>query len=100
MIFIWRNKEYLSMARGKPCVRCGVADGTVVACHYSGKFSDQLGKGKGIKASDIAVAFLCSECHNYFDSYENNNDYERAAEFMVLCFKTISMLLDTGEIRI
>jgi len=93
------NKKYLKLARGKPCVRCGSLHG-VVACHYSGQFSHQLGKGMGIKADDLFVAFLCHQCHQYFDNYEIRNNCERSQEFLILILKTIKLLLETGEITI
>lgn len=97
---MWRNNDYLRLARGKPCIHCGIADGTVVSCHYSGLYAGTLGKSGGRKATDIAVAHLCSDCHKMFDNYAAGNDDERAARFMRDILMTIDRLLETGEIKI
>jgi hypothetical protein len=54
----------LETVREFECALCGAEDGTVVAAH-----SNQLrdGKGKGIKASDAAIAALCYSCHFKID---------------------------------
>lgn len=85
----WRSRQYLDLSyvEGKTCVRCGR-----VGCepaHYSGQYSDRLGKGGAQKSFDAAVADLCRECHIYFDLYHAGNDDVRAAEFFVLCFETL-----------
>ena len=87
------------LAKGKPCVRCGETEG-VVGCHYSGKYSRKLGKGYGIKAQDIFLAYLCHKCHNYFDSYENRNKDERAAEFMLCILLSLEVSINTGELEL
>lgn len=61
----YRNKKILDLAEEcGTCMICGAQDGTVVAAH-----SNQLrdGKGKGIKAHDFRVAYLCSTCHYTID---------------------------------
>ena len=54
-------------ARGKPCVRCGIADGTVVAAHINGKLAARLGRGMGQKPDDALAAHLCHRCHDVMD---------------------------------
>ncbi len=93
------NIKYRNKIKGKPCVRCGELQG-VVPAHYSGLFSDQLGKGMGVKGSDFAIAALCTNCHEWMDNYKDGNDPERAAQFLVYCFKTLDLLLESGDIRI
>lgn len=63
---IYRNAKILELARYAPmCFCCGrVNDGTVVAA-YSNQLRD--GKGKGIKAHDFRVAYLCNDCHMEID---------------------------------
>lgn len=63
--FTYRNKKILDHARGQACTNCGREDGTVVAAHSN---DSRLGKGRGIKAHDIYVAFLDSGCHSWLDS--------------------------------
>jgi hypothetical protein len=59
-----RSKALLEACRGIPCQHCGIDDGTVVAAHSN---QSRHGKGRGIKASDIYVAALCSICHHQID---------------------------------
>lgn len=61
---MYRNKKLLEVVREAPCMHCGAQDGTVVAAH-----SNQLrdGKGRGLKASDAAIAALCCNCHHQID---------------------------------
>lgn len=94
----YQNKPYLLLAKGKPCVICGSLDG-VVACHYSGKYASQLGKGMGNKVHDFCVAHLCHKCHTEMDSYESGNDDERAVKFMIAIFKTLNVCLETEELE-
>jgi hypothetical protein len=49
-----------------------VRDGTVVAAHYQGFRSYALGKSKGCKPHDLAVADLCHKCHALFDNYDDS----------------------------
>ncbi len=88
-----RNKKRLQAARDQPCVRCG-RDGETRAAHYCGFRSYLLGKGRGVKASDEATAWLCHGCDQYF-SEENyphfdggSKNIERSEEFLFLCLIT------------
>ena len=83
-----RSRVYLDGARDQPCIRCGNPDGTVVSAHYCGISQLRLGKGTGVKASDLCVADLCARCHNEFDTYQADNTPERAVEFLVLIIET------------
>ena len=80
----YRNKKILQAAKEIPCcVRCEKHNsGDVVAAHYCGIRQIGLGKGMGQKPSDSAVAYLCRECHEYFDQYEAHNGIERSEEFL------------------
>lgn len=49
----------------RPCIRCG-REGETRRCHYNGFRSHGLGKGRGIKASDLAVAEFCQHCDDRF----------------------------------
>ena len=96
----YRNKAYLALARGKPCICCGAQDGTTVAAHYSGVSSGLLGKGMGQKAHDFCVAWLCSKCHEDFDMYEATNDITRSWEFMLFVLESMALVLETGEVKL
>lgn len=104
-----RSRKYLNAAQGKPCVCCGKNDGTVVACHYQGLRSQALGKGTGIKPHDIAVADLCSTCHQKFDAYEIGfQDYDdpfmkkidHSEEFLFRILLTIIQRIRDGKLVI
>jgi len=95
----YKNKKYLNLSRGKPCVFCGDTQG-VVAAHYSGKYAHKLGKGKGIKAWDFCTASLCPTCHDHFDSYEGGNDDARSVEFLLLVLQTMHIYLEVGELKL
>jgi len=69
----YRNKKLLAAADGEPCVRCGSNEG-VSSCHYTGFRQHAYGKGKSIKCSDLMSAYLCGECHRYFDEYIKPQD--------------------------
>jgi len=62
---MYRNKEILEHARGKACQNCWKQDGTTVAAHSN---LLEHGKGRGIKAHDCFVAYLCHECHTDYDT--------------------------------
>lgn len=91
----WRSREYrrLSYVEGKTCIRCGRLG--CEPCHYSGLYSDQLGKGGAQKSLDV-TADLCRECHIYFDLYKGGNDDTRAAEFLLCIMKTLHRNLQLG----
>mgnify|MGYP003155101115 FL=1 len=63
---MFRNKKLLRFAKDAPyCFCCGKNnDGTIVGAH-----SNQLrdGKGKGIKAHDFRIAYICHSCHYEID---------------------------------
>lgn len=97
---IFRSRDYLDLAyaEGKTCLRCEKLG--CEPCHYSGLFSDRLGKGMSIKAADLH-AELCRECHRYFDLYKSpgGNDDARAAEFLLLIVKTLVRNLESGHVE-
>lgn len=59
------NRKLLDLAKGMPCMHCGIEDGTVVAAHSDSAIH---GKGKGMKSHDLFVAFLCHHCHAWYDA--------------------------------
>ena len=74
-------------ANGESCIRCGRIGATVLA-HYCGLRQHDYGKGTGLKGHDAIGADLCNgpgSCHEYFDTYESDNDVERSEEFLPLC---------------
>ena len=77
-----------ALARDQSCVRCGADDGTVVLAHYTGLRQHALGKGRGIKAHDIAGAHLCHACHLFFDNPTERKSIEMSEEFLFLIVLT------------
>lgn len=94
-----KSPKLLEAARGQSCALCGADDGTVVAAHYSGLYSNALGKGMGQKAWDHCTAHLCHRCHTDLDTYAEGNSEERAIRFMVAIFKTQKRLFDDGVLK-
>lgn len=94
-----KSPKLLKAARGQSCALCGADDGTVVAAHYSGLYSNALGKGMGQKAWDHCTAHLCHRCHTDLDTYADGNNEERAIRFMVAIFKTQKRLFDEGVLK-
>lgn len=80
------ERDYHKEIRLMECVACGHHQAEVA--HYSGKYSDQLGKGISKKAWFHCAAGLCRTCHKFFDNYEDGNDDARAAMFMLMILKT------------
>ena len=90
---IYRNRKLLDLLRESPCQHCGRADGTVVAAH-----SNQLrdGKGRGLKASDAAIAALCYNCHMMIDQGSKLSKQERIDVWEEAHRKTVRWLIE-GE---
>ena len=93
----YRSRKLLDVAEHAPCQRCGAEDGTVVAAH-----SNQLrdGKGRGLKASDYRIAFLCAECHYAIDEGTLLNRAEKQAEWERAHRKTIGWLFENGHLEV
>ncbi len=93
----YRSKKLLDAARHAPvCMACGKANhGDVVAAH-----SNQLrdGKGKGIKAHDYRIAYLCHTCHAEIDQGSRLSREERIALWEEAHRKTIAWLFGTGRV--
>ena len=90
-------KKVKAGAKGAPCQRCHVENGTTVACHYQGPRSHIYGKGKGRKPWDIAVAYLCMKCHALMDSYLNDQDqWTRSEEFQHYIIMTWAYIIRAG----
>jgi len=96
----YRNKKLLAVAKMCPCMRCariGNEFNPIEACHYTGPRSAALGKGKSQKPDDDCVAFLCRECHQVMDGYENGDDkWQRSEEFLYYVVLTMNLLHRIG----
>ena len=88
---MYRNKRLLEVVRQSPCQTCGAKNGTVVAAH-----SNQLrdGKGRGLKASDAAIAAMCYSCHYDIDQGSKLSKQERIDVWESAHRKTIRWLIE------
>lgn len=96
---MYRNKKLLDLANEcEYCTSCGRhSQGTSVAAH-----SNQLrdGKGRGIKAHDYRIAFLCYRCHTELDSGSRLSKDERINLWEEAHRKTIGWLFETGHLDV
>lgn len=94
---MYRDAKLLQAAKDAPaCFGCQATNvGQVVAAH-----SNQLrdGKGRGLKADDFRIAFLCDTCHKEMDQGVKMTRQERV-EFWELAHRnTIGWLFKSGRI--
>lgn len=94
---MYRNKKLLELARFAPCMHCGIEDGTIVAAH-----SNQLrdGKGRGLRANDYRIAFLCGKDHYELDQGYGMAKFERVAMWEEAHRKTIGWLFENGYVEV
>lgn len=59
------SDPWAKLCLGRPCIRCGADDGTIVPAHAN---QIRLGKGMGLKAEPWTVIPLCAKCHNWLDN--------------------------------
>ena len=93
----FRSRKLLDACRLLPCSHCQAEDGTVVAAH-SNFYAD--GKGRGLKASDAAVAALCFRCHTQMDSGKDMSRDERREMFQAAHIKTLRTMLERGILTV
>ncbi len=92
-------------ASGRFCIRCFFREkiyvhNTVEMAHFQGDRSSALGKGRGIKCSDIMKAPLCKKCHNYFDIEIERKSIEKSEEFLFYISLFIVQEFEAGNIII
>mgnify|MGYP001590672987 CR=1 FL=1 len=95
-----RSKKLTDAAKGEACTGCGVNDNTIVAAHSD---CGHDGKGKGIKAEDIYIAFLCGKCHiAYGDPTKLDALFQRftQSDFDRAMKRTWKRLFEKGVIKI
>lgn len=92
----YRNRKYLDLANGMPCMMCGIEDGTVVMAHSN---SSVHGKGLGIKADDVFTAAICGRCHAAHD-FGNAGREEKVETFAKAMHKTWLWLWKNGKVRV
>lgn len=96
---IYRSQKLLKLANEcEKCCSCGAPNhGQIVAAH-----SNQLrdGKGRGIKAHDFRVAFICDLCHYRIDQGKELSKEERVKLWEEAHRKTIEWLFLNNHIKI
>lgn len=88
-----RSKKLMEAYRTIPCQRCGRDDGTVCGAHANWA---EMGKGRGIKASDDKCASLCSRCHTAIDCGYLLTKEERKEQWTQAHIKTVAKLKELG----
>lgn len=78
----FRSRKLLDLARDQACVACGTTDGTVVAAHSN---LLEHGKGKGHKAHDGMMAWLCHRCHSEYDQGQMSREDRRDFILTAIC---------------
>ena len=94
---VYRNPKLLKLANGAPCQLCGIQNDTVVSAH-SNSLAD--GKGKGIKAHDYRIAFLCHKCHYELDQGSKMSKEQRREMWEYSHRKTIGYLFENDLIEV
>lgn len=90
------SKKLREACRGEDlkCVRCNRVTGNVCGRHLTGFRQHMLGKGKGVKCHDIAMAQLCNDCDaELSEGQVDKNDWdsrvEHSEEFLFYCMLTL-----------
>lgn len=94
---MYRNNKLLKLAQQSPCQLCGIQNETVVAAH-----SNQLrdGKGRGLKAHDYRIAYLCYTCHTNIDQSNKLTKQQKEYEWEEAHRRTIGWLFEQGFIDV
>jgi len=99
----FRSRKLLDAAKGQSCQNCGADDGTIVAAHSNWAIH---GKGKGIKADDFYIAFLCGNCHIWLDQGKGDDPttlygfFDKFDMWTNAHFKTMKILFDNGILKV
>lgn len=87
-------------SKGCNCIRCFAGD--AYSCHYNGIRQHMLGKGRGIKASDIATAEFCHNCDMVFSEGNKSgfiDDIDRSEQFLFWVTMTNIRRLNEGVLK-
>ena len=87
-----RSKKLLKLVASLDCQLCG--SGLMVQAAHTNWGG---GKGRGIKADDNLTAALCQRCHYDIDQGAKWSRAERQQAWQVAHFKTVQLLVDTGQ---
>lgn len=88
-------------SKGSTCINCG--NDNAYSCHYNGPRQMDYGKGRGIKADDLATAELCHSCDQIFTEGSTvpacENKWERSEMFLHLIMLTNIRRFKEGTIK-
>lgn len=93
----FRSRKLLDLARDRACVWCGCDDGTIVAAHSN---LMEHGKGKGLKAHDGMMAWLCYRCHSEYDQGSQMSREEKRDFILTAICKTYMRMWDQELIQV
>ena len=93
----FRSRRLLNYAKEAPhCMNCGDQNhGQIVAAHANWLDYD---KGKGIKAHDWAIAYLCHRCHEIVDKSPHASKDEKRRAWEYGHIKTMKWLFASGRL--
>ncbi len=92
-----RSKKLRESARDKPCVMCGVEDGTTVLAHSN---LMEHGKCMSSKSSDLMAMWLCFLCHSELDQGNKMSKEEKRDFTLTAICRTIMQLSKEEIIKI
>lgn len=93
----FRSKKLLDLARGQACVMCGCDDGTIVSAHSN---LLEHGKGRGLKAHDGMISWLCMRCHTELDQGTGMSKQERREFILESICKTYMEMWNKDLIQV
>lgn len=92
------NKKLLREAQNRPCVLCGINDGTTVAAHSNAL---EHGRGFSFKTPSYMVAYVCYHCHNLIDGRSGKLTKEEKKEMWLRGWvRTVSIWFEEGIIGV
>ena len=94
----FRSSKLLRLAKDRPCVLCS-RTGDTISAHAN---STALGKGKGIKAPDCCIAWVCQKHHRQIDGTERLDPaYSSPMEmFLWAHAKTVLLWFEEGIVTV
>ncbi|MFY8041619.1 MAG: hypothetical protein ACOVOD_01715 [Rhodoferax sp.] len=90
-----RDERLRDMCRAMPCQHCG-ALGPGAGVTWAHSNWAEHGKGKGIKASDVYVAALCSVCHAELDQGRAWSAEEKKRNWLCAHHRTVAKAVIDG----
>ena len=97
-----KSNKLTQASKGNDCIKCR-ATGETRACHYNGIRQHWLGKGRGIKANDLATAEFCQKCDQEFSEgvisgFESKED--RSEQFLFWIMMTNIRRFNNGVLKL